>query len=188
MNLLSRWCKERERERVPSMTKESSIEDNNDLREFGAKLSVIAAPLREVPWPLPAVWLRGLGGTHVAQTLRFSRFNTWPSRQLAFKAFLAQIRALLRVWRTCVLQTSVFIEWIGSWVSLIPKICSFIALCVCALFENRCKCPLKVKIVCSKRHFWTSRCSFVVLSKHIVKSMLSNTSKRTLPKARSRIL
>ena len=83
------------------------------LREFGMKLSVIAAPLREVPWPLPAVWLRGLVGTHFAQTLCFSRFNTCPPTRLAFKAFLAQNRVLLRVWLPCVLQASGFVEWIG---------------------------------------------------------------------------
>ena len=103
------------------------------MREFGAKLSVIAAPLREVPWPLPAVWLRGLGGIHFAQTLCFSRFNTCPPARFAFKAFLAQNRALLRVWRTCVLLTSVFIEWIGLRVPLVFKVSCFVVLsCVYA--------------------------------------------------------
>ena len=32
---------------------------------------------------------------------------------LAFGAFFVQNRALLRVWRTCILQDSVFVEWIG---------------------------------------------------------------------------
>ena len=104
-----------------------------NLREFGVKLSVIAAPLREVPWPLPAVLVRGFPGTHFAQTLCFSRFYAGPPAPLAFKAFLAQNRALLRVWRTCVLLTSVFIEWIGPRVPLTPKVCSFVILFVCTL-------------------------------------------------------
>ena len=107
--------------------------NNNDLREFGAKLSVIAAPLREVPWPLCAVWVRGRPGIDFAQTLRFSGFHACPRPPLAFKAFLAQNRALLRVWRTGVLQTSVFIEWIGPRVPLTPKVCVFIALVVCTV-------------------------------------------------------
>ena len=83
------------------------------LREFGVKLSVIAAPLREVPWPVPAVLVRGRAGNACAQTLRFSGFHACPPAPLAFNAFLDRNRALRRVWRTCVLQTSVFIEWIG---------------------------------------------------------------------------
>ena len=109
----------------------SSLQNINYLREFGVKLSVIAAPLREVPWPLPAVLVRGWAGTHFAQTLRFSVFHACPPAPLEFKAFLAQNRALLRVWRTCVLQTSVFIEWIGPRTPLTPKDCIFIALFLC---------------------------------------------------------
>jgi len=43
------------------------------LREFGVQTTVIAAPVR---WGglLPAVLVPGPAGTHVAQTLRFSRF------------------------------------------------------------------------------------------------------------------
>ena len=59
----------------------------NHLREFGFKLSVIAAPLREVPLALPAVSRSGPDGTHVAQTLCFPGFNAGPPPQLAFKAF-----------------------------------------------------------------------------------------------------
>ena len=66
---------------------------------MGCKLSVISAPLREVSLALPAVLVSGPPGTHVAQTLRFSRFIALPPRPLAFKAFLAQNRALLRVGR-----------------------------------------------------------------------------------------
>ena len=95
------------------------------------KLSVIAAPLREVPLALPAVSRLGTDGIQFAQTLCFSMFNAGPPGPLAFKAFLAHKRALLRVWRTCVLQTSVFIEWIGPRVPLAPKDCSFVVLFVC---------------------------------------------------------
>ena len=91
------------------------------MREFGFKLSVIAAPLREVPLALPAVSRSGLDGTRFAQTLCFSKFNACPRGPLAFKAFLAQNRALLRVWRTGVLQTSVFIEWIGPRAPRVQK-------------------------------------------------------------------
>ena len=73
---------------------------------------------------------------HFAQTLRFSGFYACPPAPLAFKAFLAQNRALLRVWRTCVLQTSVFIEWIGPRVPLTPKVCSFVILFVCTLRKH----------------------------------------------------
>ena len=71
----------------------------DNLREFGVKLSVIAAPLREVSWLRSAVSASGIDGMHVAQTLRFSRFIAGPRPPLAFKAFLVQNRALLRVWR-----------------------------------------------------------------------------------------
>ena len=43
------------------------------LREFGVQTTVIAAPLRWVGL-VPAVLGPGDPGTHVAQTLRFSRF------------------------------------------------------------------------------------------------------------------
>ena len=76
-----------------------AVNNNDDLREFGVKLFVIAAPLREVPWPRPAVWVRGPPSADVAQTLRFSGFHASPPSPLAFKAFLAQNRALLWVWR-----------------------------------------------------------------------------------------
>ena len=75
-------------------------------------------------------------GTEFAQTLCFPRFNACPPSPLAFGARFAQNRALLRVWRTGVLQTSVFIEWIGARVPLTPKVCSFIALFVCTFRKH----------------------------------------------------
>ena len=83
------------------------------LREFGSKLSVIAAPLCEVSWLRSAVSPLGQTGPHVAKTLRFSRFIALPPAPLAIKAFLTLNRVLLRVWRTGVLQTSFFLKWIG---------------------------------------------------------------------------
>jgi hypothetical protein len=63
------------------------------LREFGVQTTVIAAPLRWVGL-LPAVSGPGPPGTHVARTLRFSRFIACSSCPLAFGAFWAQNRAL----------------------------------------------------------------------------------------------
>ena len=84
------------------------------LREFGVQTTVIAAPVR---WGglLPAVLVPGPAGTHVAQTLRFSRFIAAPPSQFEFKAFWAQDRALVRVSCTCVLLTTVLIDWISPW-------------------------------------------------------------------------
>ena len=91
-----------------------------NLREFGVQTTVIAAPVR---WGglLPAVLVPGPVGTHVAQTVRFSRFIAVPPSPLEFKAFWAQNRALAAVWRTCVLLTTVFIDWIGPWRSRVQK-------------------------------------------------------------------
>ena len=89
-----------------------------------------------LPWPLSAVLCSGKAGFDFAQTLRFSGFHACPPSPAEFKAFLARIRALLRVWRTCVLQTSVFIEWIGPRVPLTPKVCSFVILFVCTLRKH----------------------------------------------------
>ena len=91
------------------------------MREFGFKLSVISAPLRVDSWLLSAVFRSGIPATDVAQTLRFSRFIALPPTPLGFKALFAQIRALLRVWHTGVLQTSVFLEWIGPWALRVQK-------------------------------------------------------------------
>ena len=93
---------------------------SNNLKEFGVQTTVIAAPLRWVGL-LPAVLGPGPAGTHVAQTLRFSRFIACPPSRLAFGAFWAQNRALAAVWRTCVLLTTVFIDWIGPWRSRAQK-------------------------------------------------------------------
>ena len=41
---------------------------------------------------------------------------------------MAQNRALLRVRRTGVLLTSVFVDWIGLRVPLTPKVCGFVVL------------------------------------------------------------
>ena len=92
----------------------------HNLREFGVQTTVIAAPLRWVGL-LPAVLGPGDPGTHVAQALRFSRFIAVPPTPLEFKAFWAQNRALAAVWRTCVLLTTVFIDWIGPWRSRAQK-------------------------------------------------------------------
>ena len=97
---------------------------------------VIAAPLREASLAAKRGFVVGTFGFDFAQTLRFSGFHACPPSALAFKAFLGQNRALLRVWRTCVLQTSVFIEWIGPRVPLTPKVCSFVILFVCTLRKH----------------------------------------------------
>ena len=89
-----------------------------------------------LPWLLSAFLLPGAPGLHFAQTLRFSGFHACPRSRVEFKAFLAHIRALVRVWRTRVLQTSVFIEWIGPRVPLTPKVCSFVILFVCTLRKH----------------------------------------------------
>ena len=76
--------------------------------------TVIAGPLRWVGL-LPAVLGPGDAGTQVAQTLRFSRFMVCSPGPLEFQAFWAQNHALAEVWRTCLLPTTVFIDWIGPW-------------------------------------------------------------------------
>ena len=97
------------------------------LREFGAKLSVIAAPLRG-SLLLLAVLGPGTPGTDVVQTLRFSVFYACPPAPRAFGAHFAQNRALPRVWRTRGLLTSVFVEWIALRVPLTSKVSCFVVL------------------------------------------------------------
>ena len=63
----------------------------HNLREFGSKLSVIAAPLCEVSWLRSAVSPSGIAGTHVAQTLRFSRFIALPPARSHLKPFSLKI-------------------------------------------------------------------------------------------------
>ena len=91
-----------------------------DLSEFDVQTIIIAAPLRWVGL-LPADWGLGVAGTHVARTLRFSRFIAAPPTRHAFGAFWAQNIALAEVWRTCVLLTTVFIDWIGPWRPRVQK-------------------------------------------------------------------
>ena len=91
------------------------------MREFGVRTIRHLCPcVRGVGLP-SAVFLSGTAGVHFAKTLRFSRFIVCPPSRFEFKAFLAQIRALAAVWRTCVLLTSVFIDWIGPWRSRVQK-------------------------------------------------------------------
>ena len=56
---------------------------------------------------LPAVLRSGLPGVHVAQKLRYSMFIGCPSAPFEFIAFLVPNRALAKVWRTCLLLTTV---------------------------------------------------------------------------------
>ena len=67
----------------------------NYLREFGVQTTVIAAPLRWVGL-LPAVLGPGDPGTHVAQTLRFSRFIAVPPPRSSLKHFGLKIVLSLR--------------------------------------------------------------------------------------------
>ena len=53
-----------------------------------------------------------------------------PPRRLAFKAFLAQNRTLLRVWRHVFFLTSVLVEWIGPRTYSSSKVCGFVMLSV----------------------------------------------------------
>jgi hypothetical protein len=122
----------------------------DNLREFGVQTTVIAAPLRWVGL-LPAVLGPGPVGTHVAQTLRFSRFIAGPPAPLEFKAFWAQNRALAEVWRTCVLLTTVFIDWIGPRRSRAQK-SALLWHFSRAHFGNVYKHRLKVEIVHSDLH------------------------------------
>ena len=50
----------------------------------------------------------------------------YPPPAHAFGAHLAQNRALLRVGRTGVLLTSVFVGWMGLRAPLTPKVCGFV--------------------------------------------------------------
>ena len=89
------------------------MRDLFDLREFGLQTIRYLCPCVRCSLAVPAVLVSGTPGVHVAQTLRFSRFIACPPAPLESKAFLAQNRALAAVWRTCVLLTTVFIDWIG---------------------------------------------------------------------------
>ena len=97
-----------------------------------------------------------------------SQFIACPPSRLAFGAFWAQIRALAAVWRTCVLLTTVFIDWIGSRRSRAQK-SALLYNFSRAHFGNVYKHRLKARIVHSALHFWASRCGFVVLSKPTAK-------------------
>jgi hypothetical protein len=91
------------------------------LREFGVQTIRHLCPCVRGVGLLSAVFLSGPPAVHFAQTLRFSRFIACPSNPLEFNAFWAQNRALAEVWRTCVLLTTVFIDWIGPWRSRAQK-------------------------------------------------------------------
>ena len=92
------------------------------LREFGFKLSVIAAPLCEATLGRAArECSRGRPAIFSPRRYVFSMFIACPPAPLAFKAFWAQNQALLRVWRIGVLKSSVFIDWIGPRAHLPQK-------------------------------------------------------------------
>ena len=125
--------------------------NNNNLRVVVKLPSSLPLCVR-LPWPLSAVLVSGPPGFYFAQTLRFSGFHACPRAALEFKGFLAQNRALLRVWRTGVLLTSVFLEWIGPRT---PRAQKFAVLqgFLCALYQKHCKRRLKLKIVPSDWSF-----------------------------------
>ena len=79
------------------------------------KLFVIFAPARCVGF-LSAVLVLGFPGVHVAHTLRYLRFMACPPQpSLEFKQFFSQNRSLARLRRTCTLQITFSINWIGPW-------------------------------------------------------------------------
>ena len=95
-------------------------------------------PSARVPLVLSAVSGPVTDGVHFAQTLCFPEFNAGPPRALAFKAFLLHNRSLLRVWRTPVLLTTVFVEWIAPRLARAQK-SAFLYYFLCALRENHYK-------------------------------------------------
>ena len=97
------------------------VRARNYLREFGVQTIRHLCPCVRGVGLLSAVLLSRTVGVHFAQTLRFSRFIACPPAQLESKAFWAKNRALATVWRTCVLLTTVFIDWIGPWRSRAQK-------------------------------------------------------------------
>ena len=130
------------------------------------KLSVIAAPVREVT---------------LATSCGFPLATCRHPPRSKFSAFCAKTCALAAVWRTRALQTTCLLEWIGPPPPSTPKVCTFTALLtytirkplsnpsryqICALrkvilsfslrfcsaFKNRCKTPAKIKSVLPKRY------------------------------------
>ena len=85
---------------------------------------------------------RGFGARPSQRSLRsnvrFSRVMACTPGPLEFKAFWAQNRALAAVWRTCVLLTMVFIDWIGPWRSPAQKSALLFTLFACT-FRKRLK-------------------------------------------------
>ena len=101
---------------------------------------------------LPAVFPSGPPGVHVAQTLRFSRFIALPRPAFAFKAFLAQNRALLRVWRT-VFSRPRFLSSGLAFVHPDPKSLQFYStFCVHSL-KTIIKAQWKLKLCALIGHF-----------------------------------
>ena len=129
------------------LTEEKHFLNNNSLREFGLKTIRYLCPC--VRCSLAAVLVSGPPSVHVAQTLRFSRFVACPRGPFAFKAIWVQNHALAVVWRTCVLLTSFFIDWIGLG-ALESKSLHYYKR---APFGNDYKNLLKVRIVHSDLHF-----------------------------------
>ena len=119
-----------------------------------------------VPAVLPA-------SVHFAQTLRFSSFIACPRASLEFEPFWAQYHALAEVWRTCVLLTSFFLDWIGPWRSRVQK-SALLNNFSRAHFGNDYKNWLKAWIVYSECHFVTSRCGLKPIAKLNRKSKLSS--------------
>ena len=99
-----------------------------------SNLSVIAAPLCGAPRAGAAVWVSGLVGVNVGETLPFRRFIVYPPPPipLELKTVLALDRALAEVWRPCALQTLVLSA--GSALAYpTPKVCTLIIFFACAI-------------------------------------------------------
>ena len=90
-----------------------------------------------VRFPGHFLWFWCGGGAALTSLKRYVFRDSMrdPACGSHLKPFWLKI-VLLRVWCTCVLLTSVFIEWIGPRVPLTPKVCSFVILFVCTLRKH----------------------------------------------------
>ena len=105
-----------------------------NLREFGVQTTVIAAPLRWVGL-LPAVLGPGPVGTHVAQTLRFSRFIAPPLPRSHFKRF--GLKIVLSLGLAYMYSPDHGFYRLDRPLALSgPKVCTIIALLSCTFWKR----------------------------------------------------
>ena len=134
------------------------------------KLSVIAAPVREVTLATSCGFLSLTAGTRVAQTLCFPRFMACPPSALeVFGLLCKNMCSRCGLAHTCSPDHGFSrVDWpLGTRV--FQSMCFYNGFGVCT-FKNHYKPQLKLKFVHSEWHLLASRCVSVVFPKNALKA------------------